>query len=164
VRAARPADIAGLLDLDGEVFAHDRMSRRSFLHFLTSSTAAVLIAVRKGRIIGSAVVLFRRNSVVARLYSLAVAPASAGGGIGPAILARAEKMAGQRNCQVVRLEVHERNQRAITCYRKAGYRQYGRYERYYQDNGNALRFEKRVSSSRFPERAARSPGDRGRTV
>jgi ribosomal protein S18 acetylase RimI-like enzyme len=144
VRAGTSADIAALLELDGEVFAQDRMSRRSFLHFLTSPTAAVVVAIRQCRIIGSAVILFRRNCTVARLYSLAVAPASAGRGIGPAILAAAERTARKRKCQVLRLEVHERNQRAITCYRKAGYRQFGRYERYYQDKGHALRFEKPV--------------------
>lgn len=148
VRLATPADIAALLHLDGEVFARDRMSRRSFRRFLTSPTAAVLVAVRRRRIIGSAVLLFRRYSTVARVYSLAVAPSSAGRGIGPAILAKAAKLARERQCAVLRLEVHERNQRAIACYRKSGFFQFGRYDRYYHDDGNALRFEKPVPRAR----------------
>lgn len=142
VRAGIAADLEELADLETKVFATDRMSRRSLRHFLSAPTAAVLVAEYDGRITGSAVVLFRPNSAIARLYSIAVAPHCSGYGIGPALLTAAEDAALGRDCLYLRLEVHEKNNRAIARYRKAGYREFGRHDQYYEDKGHALRFEK----------------------
>jgi ribosomal protein S18 acetylase RimI-like enzyme len=142
VRAGIMSDLAALLDLEAKVFATDRMSRRSLRHFLGSSTADVLIAECEGRVVGSAVILFRPNSAVARLYSIAVTPLAAGRGIGVQLLAAAEQAALDRDRLYLRLEVHEKNHRAIARYRKAGYREFGRHHQYYEDKGHALRFEK----------------------
>jgi ribosomal protein S18 acetylase RimI-like enzyme len=144
-RAASVADLADLLALENNVFATDRMSRRSARRFLVSPHAAVLVAEIDGRLGGAAVVLFRRNTDIARLYSIAVDPDRAGHGIGPALLAAAEAAAVGHDCQYLRLEVHETNARAIARYRKAGYREFGRHRKYYQDGGDALRFEKRLA-------------------
>jgi ribosomal protein S18 acetylase RimI-like enzyme len=38
--------------------------------------------------------------------------------------------------------VHVRNRAAIARYRKSGYRQFDRARSYYEDGGDALRFEK----------------------
>jgi ribosomal protein S18 acetylase RimI-like enzyme len=146
VRAGVPADLEALTDLETKVFATDRMSRRSVRRFLTASTAAVIVADYEGRITGSAVVLFRPNSAIARLYSIAVAPQCSGLGIGPALLAAAEEAALARDCLYLRLEVHEKNHRAIARYRKAGYREFGRHHEYYEDKGHALRFEKLLTT------------------
>jgi ribosomal protein S18 acetylase RimI-like enzyme len=144
-RAASRADLDAVLALEKKVFATDRMSRRSARRFLVAPTAAVLVAERNGRICGAAVVLFRRVSDAARLYSIAIDPEDAGRGVGAALLAAAEESALAHDCQYLRLEVHQRNARAIGLYRKAGYREFGRYHQYYQDQGHALRFEKRLS-------------------
>jgi ribosomal protein S18 acetylase RimI-like enzyme len=142
VRAAVLADLDALLELELKVFATDRMSRRSLRHFLRAATAEVLIAEDDGRLLGSAVVLFRPHSAAARLYSIAVAPHASGRGIGPSLLAAAERIALEHDCRYLRLEVHEKNHRAIGRYRKAGYREFGHHKEYYEDKGHALRFEK----------------------
>jgi ribosomal protein S18 acetylase RimI-like enzyme len=142
VRAGVAADLDALIALETKVFATDRMSRRSLRHFLTATSATVVVAEYEGRIAGSAVVLFRPNSAIARLYSIAVAPHRSGYGIGPLLLSAAEEAALARDCLYLRLEVHENNHRAIGRYRKAGYREFGRHETYYEDKGHALRFEK----------------------
>ena len=130
VRAGVAADLDALIALETKVFAADRMSRRSLRHFLAAKTAAVIVAEYDGRMAGSAVVLFRPNSAIARLYSIAVAPHRSGFGIGPLLLSAAEETALGRDCLYLRLEVHENNHRAITRYRKAGYREFGRHEKY----------------------------------
>jgi ribosomal protein S18 acetylase RimI-like enzyme len=61
------------------------------------------------------------------------------------LLAAAEDAALAKRRETLRLEVHVRNHRAIARYRKAGYQQFGRLKRYYADNGDALRFEKRLA-------------------
>jgi ribosomal protein S18 acetylase RimI-like enzyme len=144
-RVASLADLQSTLVLETKVFATDRMSRRTVRRFLVSPHAVVLVAEAGGRLCGAAVVLLRRTSDVARLYSIAVDPDCAGRGVGPALLAAAEEAAIARDCQYLRLEVHENNARAISLYRKAGYREFGRHHEYYQDRGHALRFEKRLS-------------------
>jgi len=144
VRRSTPADIDALLALESRVFPDNGMSRRSLRGFLSSKAAVVLIAARDGWIAGCGVLLFRAESPIARLYSLAVDPESCGCGIARALLDAAEEIALMRRCHTVRLEVHAKNARAIACYGKAGYREFGRIPRYYGDNGTALRLEKRI--------------------
>src|SRR5262245_60342238 len=99
VRCGCVEDLDDLCVLEQQVFAHDRMSRRSLRNFLVAASAAVVVAEHDGIIAGCAVVLFRPNSVIARLYSIAVAPRSAGRGLGPALLIAAEEAAlAKRRC------------------------------------------------------------------
>jgi [ribosomal protein S18]-alanine N-acetyltransferase len=147
IRAARADDLDVLVALEQSVFATDCMSRTSLKHFLCAATADVLIAECNGEVAGCAIVLYRANSDLARLYSLAVAPACEGCGIAPALLDAAEAAACAHHCAQMRLEVHENNARAIACYRKAGYRAFGRHTGYYRDLGDALRFRKHLTDA-----------------
>ena len=145
VRTAEPGDIDALMELEHRVFTTDRLSRRSLQRFLKSPTAEVLVAEGEGgHLAGTAIVLFRPRSAVARLYSIAVAPHMGGRGVGPMLLAAAEATAIARECGSIRLEVHETNHAAIGRYRKSGYREFGRHTSYYENGGDALRFEKRL--------------------
>jgi ribosomal protein S18 acetylase RimI-like enzyme len=148
IRCGCVDDLDDLCELERQVFADDNMSRRSLRHFLVAASAEVMVAEHDGRIAGCAVVLFRPNSLIARLYSIAVAPRSAGRGLGPALLSAVERAALAKRRQTLRLEVHVRNHRAIARYRKAGYQLCGRLLRYYPDRGDALRFEKRLARSK----------------
>jgi ribosomal protein S18 acetylase RimI-like enzyme len=150
MRCGTLADLAALQALENEVFATDRISRRSIRHFLTSSGAALIVAERAGALAGYALALFRPRSVAARLYSIAVAPRFARLGVGSLLLDAAEGAACERRYRSIRLEVHVDNTAAIALYRKAGYRLIGRYARYYDDGADALRFERPL----YPPRAA----------
>jgi ribosomal protein S18 acetylase RimI-like enzyme len=143
VRKAERGDIDALTELEHCVFATDRLSRRSLQRFLRSPTAEVIVAQHGARLAGTAIVLFRPRSVTARLYSIAVVPDMGGRGVGAMLLAAAEAAAIARDCRAVRLEVHLTNHAAISRYRKSGYREFGRLRGYYEDGGDALRFEKR---------------------
>jgi ribosomal protein S18 acetylase RimI-like enzyme len=145
VRKAQAADLDALDALEHRVFATDHLSRRSLRHFLRSPTAEVLVAEHGGDLAGTAIVLFRPRSSVARLYSIAAAPHMGGRGVGTMLLAAAEQAAVERGCGSIRLEVHETNAAALARYRKSGYREFGRHVRYYEDGGDALRFEKRLT-------------------
>jgi [ribosomal protein S18]-alanine N-acetyltransferase len=144
IRRAAAADLDDLVRIEERVFATDRVPRRGFRRFLASPSSLLMVASREGAIAGYALVLFRANSGVARLYSIAVAPHARRRGIGIALLAAAEAAALTRRCVVLRLEVHEKNAAAIARYRKAGYALFGRHTAYYADRGHALRFEKRL--------------------
>jgi ribosomal protein S18 acetylase RimI-like enzyme len=144
VRAAEGGDVAALDQLERQVFATDRLSRRSLRRLLRSDSAAVIVAEEGDRLAGAAVVLFRARSPLARLYSVAVVPQLTGRGVAALLIEAAEEAALARDCTAMRLEVHETNHAAIARYRKSGYREFGRHARYYEDGGDALRFEKRL--------------------
>lgn len=146
IRRGTPADLDALCDLESRVWT-DRMSRRSLRQLLVSRSADIAVALADGAIAGAAIVLFRANSRVARLYSIAVDPQYTGRGIARALLTWAEKIARSRQCLSLRLEVHESNHGAIQVYCRAGYREFGRHAHYYEDRGHALRFEKHLTLS-----------------
>jgi ribosomal protein S18 acetylase RimI-like enzyme len=147
IRNAGRSDLDVLVALEHRIFATDQLSRRSLARFLRSPSAEVIVADDQGDLAGTAIVLFRTHSNLARLYSIAVAPHMSGRGIGPMLLDAAEAAALARGCTAIRLEVHHHNAAAIARYRKSGYREFGRHPAYYQDGGDALRFEKRLVTS-----------------
>jgi ribosomal protein S18 acetylase RimI-like enzyme len=145
IRSAEEGDIDALMELEHRVFSTDRLSRRSLRRFLTAPSAELLVAEEpEGRLAGTAILLFRPRSAVARLYSIAVAPHMGGRGVASMLLRAAEEFATSRACSSIRLEVHQTNHAAIARYRKSGYRQFGRRQHYYEDGGDALRFEKEL--------------------
>jgi len=141
-------DLPALLAMENLVFTVDRLSRRSFRHFLASSDAALIVAEESGKLAGYALVLYPARSKLARLYSIAVAPHITSRGIGPLLLAAAEAAAARRRRRVMRLEVREHNTRAIGRYEKSGYRLFGRHRAYYDGGGDALRFEKPLGGAK----------------
>jgi [ribosomal protein S18]-alanine N-acetyltransferase len=147
VRAAKARDLDALVELESQVFATDRLSRRSLRRFLTSPSAVFFVAEADG-LAGTVIVLFRPGSAVARLYSIAVVPHMSGKGVAKRLLRAAERAARQRGCDAMRLEVHETNHAAIARYRKQGYEEFGRHRRYYDDGGDALRFHKKLVQRR----------------
>jgi ribosomal protein S18 acetylase RimI-like enzyme len=135
-------DLEALVALENAVFTTDILSRRSFRRFLASPRSSLIVAEESGKLAGYALVLYPPRSKLARLYSIAVAPHIASRGIGPLLLAAAEAAAARRQRRAMRLEVHAHNTRAIGRYEKSGYRLFGRHRRYYDDGGDALRFDK----------------------
>lgn len=147
LRRGRIGDLDALVALENAVFTTDILSRRSFRRFLAAPNVALIVAEERGKLAGYALVLYPPSSDRARLYSIAVAPHTAGRGIGPKLLAAAERMARRLGRRAMRLEVHEHNGRAIARYEKSGYRLFGRLRDYYDDHGDALRFEKPLAGS-----------------
>lgn len=142
IRPARLDDIPALLALEERAFTGDRVSRRGFRHLLTRANAATLVETIGGDIRGYALLLFRKGSALARLYSFAVAPEHRGQGIAKALLAAVERTACERGCAALRLEVRRDNAMARTLYHKAGYREFGSYADYYDDHMDAVRMAK----------------------
>lgn len=142
IRKANAADIPALVEIENAAFSGDRISRRSFRQLIDRETAEALVAVRDGKVAGYAVVLFRKGTAVARLYSIATAPQAGGSGVGRALLEAAEDAAYDHDRLLLRLEVRQDNARAIGIYEKAGYRRIGREADYYADGMAALRMEK----------------------
>lgn len=143
-RLATLADVTELTRLENSVFDGDRLSARGFRHFIRSDHSELWCVDGDGGLAAYALLLFHRGTSLARLYSLAVAPAVRGQGRGGQLLHWAEQRALARNILFVRLEVRDDNQAAIGLYEKAGYRRLKRLPDYYQDGSDGWRMEKHL--------------------
>lgn len=143
VRAARPGDVPALAALEQRCFAGDRLSARQYGRHVGSASAVVLVAPGAGgAVLGSAVLFLRAGSRVARLYSIAVDPTARGRGLGAALLGAAEAAARRRGATLLRLEVRQDNPAAIALYVARGYRRIGARADYYEDGGDAWRYQR----------------------
>lgn len=146
VRDASLADISELLHLEQLCFETDRLSRRSFRRWLRHADCVFLVCEGGDGLCGYVLVIRRRGTRLARLYSLAVDPACRGQGLASLLIAHAERMARDDGALYMRLEVAADNAAAISLYRKLGYERFGFYRDYYEDHGDALRMEKCIHS------------------
>jgi len=144
LRAVRAAerDLDGLVALENKVFPGDRLSRRSFRYYLDTPTAIMRVLRIEGTVAGYSLTAFRKGSILARLYSIAVDPAFAGQGLGSQLLAACERDCRAQHCTALRLEVRIDNKPAIALYERRGYTRFDQVDDYYDDGTSALRFEK----------------------
>lgn len=141
-RLAAPADLPNLLGLEEACFEQDRISARSFRRLIAAPSALVLVAEGEGELLGYALVLLRRGSDIARLYSLAISRRARGQGLGGALLQRCEEQARAHGCRRLRLEVRTDNASAIGLYERNGYVRFARSADFYEDGSDAWRYEK----------------------
>lgn len=145
IRKARPDDLAPLLQLEQASFSSDLLSRRRLRHWIGAANGILLLAEDpSGGLLGSCLVITRRNSRKARLYSIATAANSRGRGVGAALLREAEQQARLRSCTQMHLEVAEDNQAALALYQREGYTRTDFLPAFYEDGRNALRLVKSI--------------------
>jgi ribosomal-protein-alanine acetyltransferase len=145
--SAQLEDLDELLALEQASFDSDILSKASFRHFIQSDKSDLIVAKKSKKILGYALMLYKRGTSLSRLYSIAVDPNARGMGLGEKLLKSGEDLALERNKTHLRLEVRMDNQSAISLYKKLGYREFGRKLRFYEDNSDALCFEKRLLPS-----------------
>lgn len=154
IRPAVRADVDALVGLEEECFDTDRLSPRSFRRFLKQPLDILRVAEDDtGELLGYGLLLQRRGTHLARLYSLAVSPRARGRGVGRALLRDLEEASQPFDCRFIRLEVRAENEGAIALYKAEGYRRIGRRVGYYEDGGDALLMEKRLRTARPHPRA-----------
>lgn len=142
LRRAVPGDTEELIRLEHLCFQTDRLSRRSFQRWLRHEDCVFLVSDAGEGLAGYILVIRRRGTRLARIYSLAVDPALRGRGTARSLVEEAERCARSRGAIYMRLEVAESNRAAIALYRKLGYESFGCYQDYYDDHANAVRMEK----------------------
>lgn len=67
IRRATIGDLEALIELENTSFAIERMSARQLRRHLESLSAEIFVATRERRVVGAAVLFFRRSNHVARL-------------------------------------------------------------------------------------------------
>lgn len=147
IRQANSKDLAALVALEEACFETDRLSIRSFKHYLKSTKSMMLVAQNDNAFLGYGLVLMRKGTRLARLYSIAVSQHARGLGVGKLLLSHLEQAAMDSDKLFMRLEVACNNHSAIRLYEDAGYRSFGLYENYYGDEQDALRMQKSLWQS-----------------
>lgn len=144
IRDVTTADLTPLIALEKRCFATDRLSKRSFSHWIKANHRIFLVAESHSQIAAYGLVIMRKGTRLARLYSIAVDQNIEGKGIGRQLLLALEKKTVTAEKLFLRLEVEKTNQRAIHLYQSMGYKIFGDYEHYYENNGDAFRMQKSI--------------------
>ncbi|MGB5735687.1 MAG: GNAT family N-acetyltransferase/peptidase C39 family protein [Thiohalocapsa sp.] len=157
VRPAVVTDLNALVALEDACFDSDRLTRRQFRYMLARAQATLLVAESAstgatdapdstdGGLLGYVLVLFNRATSVARLYSIAVAAAARGKGIGQALVQAAEEATWDAERAYLRLEIRRDNLASQALFERSGYRRFGVLSDYYEDHMEALRYEKQLA-------------------
>lgn len=142
LRLATINDLQNLDDLESKTFMGDQLNRRSLRHFIRATTCEFWCLEEDQCLLGYGLLLFRKNSQSARLYSLAIAPQAQGRKLGKQLLQHLEQRAFQRSCQFIHLEVRQDNEAALKLYQRMGYQEMQFLESYYEDGADGWRMQK----------------------
>lgn len=144
VRVATLSDLDALCAIERAVFPAETyqgsiLSRRQIRHLMTRGNALFLAVEGRGALCGYALLLFRKNALSARLYSLAVLPAYQGHGAGSSLFNAVEKVCAEAGVDRLYLEAREDNTAFLNWYERRGFSVYKRIEGYYGRDGAALK-------------------------
>ena len=144
IRNATLSDAANLVALEHKCFTADRISLRSFKRFITEKRSDLLLVERAGLVVGYFLLIYRRGTSLARLYSLAVDPDCRKQGIAEFLMYNAEQTAAERRCVLLRLEVRYDNAAAIRLYQKLHYHEFAVKHDFYEDHSDAICMQKQI--------------------
>ena len=144
IRNAQLTDLDALVALEMACFETDRLSRRSFKHWLITEHRALLVAEVNKVVVGYILIIYHPGTRLARIYSVAVSHQHRGLGLAKQLMFAGEEAANESGRLYLRLEVGVDNTPAIKLYETLGYQKFGIYRDYYQDHKDALRYQKRI--------------------
>ncbi|MBI2407212.1 MAG: ribosomal protein S18-alanine N-acetyltransferase [Gemmatimonadetes bacterium] len=130
IRAATPADLAAIADLERASF-NDPWSLKSFADSLAHGFVRMNVLEVDDAIAGYSVVW--ASGEECELANLAVDPARRGGGLGAQLLEHALRQAHADGLMVMFLEVRASNAVAKQLYERRGFHEVGRRPRYYKN-------------------------------
>ena len=133
------------MTLETASFSCERLSPRRMRYWTAASNGILLVAVAADQpehVLGYCLALMRKNSSVARAYSITTAPEARGKGLGTMLMEAMAAASKRSGCTAVRLEVAKSNKVAITLYEKLGYARYLSLPSYYEDGQDAWRMQK----------------------
>lgn len=145
VRHAFLSDLQALAFIEHNVFkahSYHLISKRQYRYLLTKANAHVWLAELEDVVCGSCIVLFKKNSRRARLYSFSVLPNFQKNGIGTHLLSCIQDELLNQGILQLSLEVRADNARLIHYYVRHGFKQISCIPCYYPDNESGLKLVK----------------------
>jgi len=91
IRNAQLTDLDELVALEKSCFETDRLSRRSFKHWITTEHRALLVAEVAKALAGYILIIYHPGTRLARIYSIAVSHQQRGLGLAKLMMSRASK-------------------------------------------------------------------------
>jgi len=144
IRNASREDLKELFRLEQLCFDAESFSRRQINYLVRQSTGHFMVLTEDEKIAGFLVLLVRKTSFKARIYSIAVSPDFRGKNYGKKLLEKAIELALKDRKKLLTLEVSENNQAAIQLYQKFGFETTGKRKSYYKDGSDALLMSRAV--------------------
>lgn len=144
IRRVKQSDLAQLIALESASFSSDKLNRRRFQFWIKATHSVFLVVCTGEQLLAYGLVIMRKGTRLARLYSIAVSDQTRGMGIGKKLLLALEEQTLQMGKLFMRLEVAQNNTAALALYKSLGYRIFGSYSKYYEDDIDALRMQKDI--------------------
>jgi ribosomal-protein-alanine N-acetyltransferase len=135
IAEARPADAAAIAALHGVSFRRG-WDEDEILRLLLERNVVTQRLTAGGKVIGF--IMSRLAAGEAEILSVAIAPGWQGRGLSRELLALHLRRLAGLGARAVFLEVGEHNAPARRLYRRAGFREVGRRQGYYEDGATAL--------------------------
>ena len=141
IHPCQRSDITALVEFfENEVFDYSRISRRNFIRLLQKSLLPPSCLPKTVQMLaGYAVILTRRNSRYARIYSIAVAPAFRGQSVAKRLVNEVIEAQRQQGRHGLSLEVKLDNKQAIQLYQSLGFETVDILVDYYDDGTDGLK-------------------------
>ncbi|MDD2550374.1 MAG: ribosomal protein S18-alanine N-acetyltransferase [Bacteroidales bacterium] len=138
IRVARKSDLESILEIEQQSFADEAFSATQFKYLQQTPTSHFIVATMRSVIAGYAVLLWRKNSKMLRVYSIAVDKEYWGLGVAHALLNGAKRFAKEKQLLRLTLEVKIGNARAISLYQKEGFCVIAQKKNYYDYGSHGL--------------------------
>ncbi len=122
-----------LCEIEKQCFEQEAFTKQQLEYLITDYSTIGLTAIVNGEIAGFAIarVNIRRNMTFGHILTVDVAPAYQRKGIAKKMLQQIETILRERGIKECRLEVRENNVAALNLYKKLGYTEKGKLEKYY---------------------------------
>lgn len=148
IRKATLHDLDALMAIELSVFSpasYHLTNKRQYHYLLTKAKAEIWVTECDKVICAAAVLFFKKNTSLIRLYSIAVLPEFQGNAVGKALFEHAEDQVRLNAKKGLTLEVRLDNQRHTQRYLKLGYQPYSEVDEYYPDGMACLKLKKLFS-------------------
>lgn len=144
IRLATKEDLDALLNLENICFKEETFQKRQLKYLLLKARSMVLVAEIDRNIIGSMIILLRKNILNARIYSFNVHPEHRRKGIGSSLMDTALDKLEKKGYKNITLEVGINNQIAWNLYRSKGFIVDKKLSNYYTNGDDALHLIKKL--------------------
>jgi ribosomal protein S18 acetylase RimI-like enzyme len=144
IRKAAKEDLDALLSIEKICFKEETFHVQQLRYLLLKAKSIVLVAEIEGKIIGSMIILVRKNILNARIYSLNVHPDYRRRGIAGSLMDFASGLLEKKGYDNITLEAGITNTAAQNLYRSKGFHVDKKLSNYYTNGDDALHFIRKL--------------------